>query len=73
MRIRLISPKRAKKALTSHDGWIRIVANRYGVPAEAVKAILFQEMTMIDPLDVAADLAVWTNLFRKKDSSTGYA
>ena len=71
--MRLYSSKKAERILTRYDGWIRIVSSRYGVPVEVIKAILFQEMTMIDLADIAADLVVKTNLFRKKDSSTGYA
>lgn len=69
----LISPRRAMRILGRYDGWVSSVARRYGVPAAAVKAILYQEMTMIDLMDLVADFVVWTNLFHKKDSSTGYA
>lgn len=67
------SPKRAKRTLERYDSWIQTVSARYGVPAAVVKAILYREMVQIDLVDYAADLAVGSGLFRKKDSSTGYA
>ena len=69
----LISERRAEKIIEKYDAWISEVAARYSMPSAAIKAILFKEMIMIDVMDVLADLAVWTGLFSKKDSSTGYA
>ncbi len=71
--LKLISPRRAESILKEQDAWIGTVAERYGVPAAVIRAILYQEMTAIDLLDAAADLVVWSGLFAKKDSSTGYA
>ena len=71
--MRLFGPRRAAAKISEYGEWIREVSGRYGVPAAAIEAILYQEMTMIDLGDVAADLVVWSNLFPKKDSSTGYA
>ena len=71
--IRLISEKRAEKIIGKYDAWIFEVALHYNMPVAAIKAVLFKEMTMIDVMDVLADIAVWTGLFSKKDSSTGYA
>ena len=73
MLMKLIGPKKTERILTRYNAWIHAVSERYGVPASAIKAILYQEMTIINLMDVAADLVVQTNLFRKKDSSTGYA
>ena len=69
----LISEKRAEKIINKYDEWISSVAERYKMPSAAIKAILYKEMTMTDLMDVLADAAVWTGLFSKKDSSTGYA
>ena len=71
--LKLISPRRAEKILKTQSEWIRTVAARYGVPAAVIRAILYQEMIEIDLMDMLADLAVWSNLTAKKDSSTGYA
>ena len=69
----IISEKRAEKIIEKYDAWITEVAGRYKMPSAAIKAILYKEMIMIDIMDVLADIAVWTGLFSKKDSSTGYA
>lgn len=71
--LKLISPRRAEKILKAQGAWIDTVAARCGVPAAMIRAILYQEMVEIDLMDVLADLAVWSNLTAKKDSSTGYA
>lgn len=69
----LYSPKRAEKIIRKYDTWIHTTAGKYNLPACVLKAILYQELTQIDLMDVAADLAVWIGLFGKRDSSTGYA
>lgn len=71
--IRIISNKKALKILDKHDAWITTVAQRYHIPAAAIKAMLYQEMTMIDAFDPVADFAAWLGIAGKKDSSTGYA
>lgn len=71
--LKLISRRRAERILRSCGPRIRELSRKYRIPAPVIQAILYQEMTQIDLLDLAADLAVWTNLFPKKDSSTGYA
>lgn len=71
--VHLISPGRANRILQRYSDWIDAVAARYGVPAAVIRAILYQEMTMIDLADPVVDLMVWSGVFRKKDSSTGYA
>ena len=71
--IRLYGDKRAREVIDSYGTWIATVSGRYGVPAEVIKAMLFQEMTLIDAMDPLADIAVSMGLAGKKDSSTGYA
>ncbi len=71
--LKLIGKQRAERILEKYAPWLRTVSNKYAVPVPVIKAVLYQEMTDIDILDAAADLAVWTGLFPKKDSSTGYA
>lgn len=71
--IRIYSPVRAERIIRRYDEWIRSVAARYDIPAAAIKAILFQEMTQIDLWDLAADAATYLGLFGRRDSSTGYA
>ena len=71
--IRLYSPDKARKVIESYGAWIATVSGRYGVPVAVIKAMLFQEMTQIDAMDVVADVVVSTGLTSKKDSSTGYA
>ena len=70
--IRVISQEKAMEILAEHDAWIQEVGRRYQVPPAAVKAVLFKEMTQTDLMDPLADLAVWTGLTSRKDSSTGY-
>ena len=67
-----IRPRRAEKLLERYDPWIDELSGKYAVPPELIRAILYKEMTGTDIMDLAADLAVRTGLFRKKDSSTGY-
>ena len=71
--LKLIGKQRAERILEKYAPWLRNVSNKYAVPVPVIKAVLYQEMTDIDILDAAADLVVWTGLFPKKDSSTGYA
>ena len=71
--MRLISKKKAERILLRYAGWIEEVSKRYDVPSAAIKAILSQEMEMMDFGDLAADVVVRLGIFKKKDSSTGYA
>ena len=71
--LRLIGASRARRIIGGHAEWIHAVSSRYGVPEAALKAILFQEMTMIDLADPIVDLAVLLRLPGRSDSSTGYA
>ncbi len=68
-----ISKKRTERILKNYDSWIHTLSERYHIPAAFIQAILYMEMTRINMLDYAADLAVWTGMLPKKDSSTGYA
>ena len=65
--------ERAEKLIKKNGEWIDIVAERYNVPSAVIRSILFMEITRMDMLDTVADLAVLTDLFPKKDSSTGLA
>ena len=71
--IKLISKKHADKILEQYDGWIREVSEKYSIPAAIIQAVLFKEMTEIDILDPAADLAAELGVMGKHDSSIGYA
>ncbi len=71
--LKMYSSERSEAIIQKYDGWIHTVSGRYGVPAAAIKAILYMELVRIDILDPAADLAVWSGMFHKHDSSTGYA
>ena len=71
--LKLMSAKKAERVIGRYESWISAVSGRYLVPAAAIKAILFQEMTMIDAFDLVADLAVRVFPRWRKDSSTGYA
>ena len=69
----LISPHKAETLIEAHREDIANASSRYHVPTAAIKAILYQEMTMIDIVDIVADLVVKFKLPIKRDSSTGYA
>lgn len=71
--LKIISPKRAQRILQDYADWIDEVASRYGVPSAVIKAILYQEMTMMDVMDPVADLVAYLGILPKKDSSTGFA
>ena len=70
--MRIYSEKKILRILGKYRAYIRSLSKRYGVPASVITAILYKEMTEIDLMDVLADLAVFSGLFSKKDSSTGY-
>ena len=71
--LRLISDKRTETILRQKEPVIAALSAKYSVPAAFIKAILYMEMTRIDIMDTVADAVVLSNLFSKKDSSTGYA
>ena len=86
--LRLYSDRAAEKIIRRLDAPIREIAARYALPAPVLQAVLVQELTQIDLLDVFADALVAFNLFRlrrraalpkgrgllfKCDSSTGCA
>lgn len=71
--LKLISPKRAEKIISRYSGWIAELSRRYAVPEAVIKAILYQEMTMIDLLDPVVDMVVRLAPRVRADSSTGYA
>ena len=87
--LKLYSETAALRIITCCDPLICSASAKYGVPADWIRAILYREITNIDLLDIAADLAVRFYYFRyrlfrrtpsaesgfcgKKDSSTGYS
>ena len=80
--LKLYSEKTAETIIARFAPEIGEISERYALPGAYLKAILFQEITQIDLLDVLADLLVQRNLRRgvsgpgplqKSDSSTGYA
>ena len=56
--LRIISRRRAEKIIAAEAEKIRSLECRYGLPCAYLQAILLKEMTEIDVLDLAADLAV---------------
>ena len=70
--IRLYSPARTEKVIRGMDGMIARVSSDYGVPAAAIRAVLYREIKEIDLMDLAADAAVRIGVFGRRDSSTGY-
>ena len=52
--LKLMSAQKAERVIGRYESWIGAVSGRYLVPAAAIKAILFQEMTMIDAFDPVA-------------------
>lgn len=57
--------------IEQNRSWINSVAARYRMPSASILAVLRLEMERIGTMDLAADLAVSTQIFSKKDSSTG--
>ena len=55
---RLYSPARAKKIIGRLADCIGQMQERYGIPGAYLQAVLFQEMTAIDVLDILADWGV---------------
>lgn len=55
---RLYSPRRTEKIIRALDPEIHFLQDRYRLPAACVQAILYQEMTHMDALDLLADGAV---------------
>ena len=70
---RIISDERAEELLDEYDPWIRPLSQRYPIPGAVIEAILYMEMTHMDAMDIVADAVVESDLFEKKDSSTGHA
>ncbi len=66
------SIKRTEHIITKLTPKIETVAQKYGMPAAAIQAVLRKEMPQINWIDFAADLAVACGGILKQDSSTGY-
>jgi len=86
--LRLYSDKKAKRIIGKCSALLYALEEEYHVPCACMQAILYQEITQIDLLDIAADWLVACFWLRyslrkklhlaglprgKKDSSTGYA
>ena len=56
--MKLYSRQSAERIIERHTDWIHMLSQRYPIPEACVKAILFNELTEIDFLDILADLAV---------------
>lgn len=59
--LKLYSKAAAERILRRYEPWIDEVAARYALPSPFIKAFLYREITEIDLLDLAADLAVRVN------------
>ena len=62
--IKLYSPKRAERIIISLDDKITLICRTLHLPAAALKAVLYKEITEIDLLDPLADTVVALNLQR---------
>ena len=71
--MKLFGRQRVEEIIRKYDAWIDQVAVRYKIPANMIRVILYQELTRLDIFDPLVDLIVRLRIFRKKDSSTGYA
>ena len=70
--IKCYSPQHTRRILERYRTQIDDISRKYRLPAALLRAVLYQEMTEIDLLDIAADLIVAAGAFHKKDSSTGF-
>ncbi len=81
--LKLYGEKRINRIMDGCGEWIKSIEERFGLPSAALKAVLRQELSQIDLIDLAADQAViayWrfyrllgrAPRFGKRDSSTGY-
>ena len=71
--LRLFSERKIQQILQRLDGSIHQIAATYSLPPAVLQAVIHKEMSMMNLPDLLADFLVWTNLFPKKDSSTGYS
>lgn len=62
--LRLYSDRAAERIIRRLDGLIRAIEARYALPAPVLQAVLYQEITQIDLLDILADLLVALNWLR---------
>ena len=67
----LYSREYIDRVIVQNRDWIHSVAARYRMPSAAILAVLRLEMERIDAFDLAADFVVSSQIFSKKDSSTG--
>ena len=64
MKFRLYSAAMAERIIRRLSPRIKALSERYAIPAPVLQAVLYQEITKIDILDVAADLLVRLNWLR---------
>ncbi|GEM_PF-1179453 len=62
--LKLYSEKKTEKILREYSPWIETLAERYGIPAACMKAVLRKEIAEIDLFDPLADLLVWFHWLR---------
>ena len=55
---KLYSERQAERMVAGCGDWIHDLSRRYPIPEAVIKAIVYKELTEIDLLDIAADLAV---------------
>lgn len=67
----LYSREHIDRVIEQNRDWIHHVAARYRMPSAAILSVLRLEMERIDVFDLAADFVVSSQVFSKKDSSTG--
>ena len=75
--IKLYSLKKTEKIIEEMEPAIRKASGDYHVPEAFIKAILYREIKEIDLVDAGVDVIVknrtLSKLFKRQDSSTGYA
>ena len=64
--LKLYSPKRAERIITSLDDEITLICRTLHLPTAVLKAVLYKEITEIDAFDPLADTVVALNLQRTR-------
>ena len=62
--LRLYRPAKAEKIIRCYSPWLDTLAERYGIPAACMKAVLRKEIADIDLFDPLADAMVAFNWLR---------
>ena len=55
--MRLYGKKRAIELLDGYAPFLRVLADRYPLPEECIRAVVYKEMIELNVLDAAADAA----------------